>query len=328
VNVFQVLIPIVLAGSLCSGFAQTSSPQPAAVTPFPHYADKARGWFFREVTPEPEVPRVETPPPAPAPPPSPAAPAASAPLQPLSVAWLRQKLPLAEEIAVNKPTPENIRYYLYLQKMALDAADRFSAQVGRASLNDLVLDENAARPIWGRGADVMQAQADRGRSVLLRKIAKTHGIWFFFGADCMPCRAQAPIIQMLVSTSGFAVMPISMDGRNLPNSPFKRVYRDSGQAERLGVEGTPTIFLVSPPDKFVPIASSLVAMDEIENRIIELALSSGDVTQEEYQSTKADRKSLFPSPGDMPQIPDAIADDPVALVQYLRAKAPPRPVNH
>lgn len=281
---------------------------------FPQYADKQRGWFWKEALEEPE----EQEEPLPVPPP-PAEVQPSGP-KPFSSAWIKENLPKYLEMAIDDPTPQNVSNYAYLQRYAMDSADRFSSIYSRVSTVDPVLDENRARPQWGPAADLIARQAEKGKQVVLKDVSQRFGIWFFFRSDCAPCHQQAPILHTFAAMNGFSVLPISVDGRDMPNNPWRKVLVDKGQALQLGIEGTPTIFLVSQTGDFHAVADSVVPFDELQRRIIEIAASANAITEEQYAQTRATHKQLMPSPAKLNGQGRIATDDPKAVRDYLKAQ--------
>lgn len=300
-----------------------TAPSPARTSageriPFPHYADKARGWHWKEeppeLAPEPE-PEAEAPPPPP-----PAAPAPPHGPKPFSSAWVKENLPKYLEIAIDDPSPQNVSNYLYLQRFAMDSADRFSSIYQRVATVDPLLDENRARPTWGPAAELANRQADTNKSNLLKDIAQKFGIWFFFRSDCAPCHQQAPLLATFANLNGFSVLPVSVDHVDMPNNPWRRFVKDKGHAAQLQVSGTPTLFLQSKDGEFVQISDSVISIEEIARRVIEIAASSKAISEEQYASTRATSKQLMPSAATLMSMPQGSADDPRAVRDLLRSQ--------
>ncbi|TXI08259.1 MAG: conjugal transfer protein TraF [Rhizobium sp.] len=262
------------------------------------------GWFWykdppkadSKPKPEPPKPPEATPPVAIAPPP-----VAPQPSQPpaFSSQWLRTNLPRYLDQAMDEPTPDHVKAYLALQRVALDKASAFTTASSFAVTQNKDLDESALHPISGAPKAVAAATQNQAKRDLLKKLAKEAGIWYFFRSDCPYCKAQGPALSVLASAYGFHILPISMDGGPPPNEGFKDYVNDAGQARLLGVDRTPTLYLVHPGtnDK-IPISSGFVTEVDIEDRILVSAGGNRWITQQEFASTqsiapshsKADRK--------------------------------------
>ncbi len=297
-------------------FAQQAS----AGTPFPHYSDKSRGWHWKEILPDPVEPEVEPPPP-PLPPAPPDVPKDTKPEgpKPLSAEWIRQNMPKYLDAAIDEPTPQNVSNYLYLQKFSVDSADRFSQVFKRVSMGDPNLDENNVRPVWSGASAVVDQAAVKNKLKVLKKMSETVGLWFFFRSDCEPCHLQAPVLYAFAQRNGFTVFPISMDGKPMPGSPFKKFVPDQGQAAKLGVTSTPSLFLAKPPATFVALSEGMLSLPEIEDRVIELATGAGLLNEEQYQATRNDKKNLLPSIASVTALNSENSKDPNFVRDHLRS---------
>jgi hypothetical protein len=138
---------------------------------------------------------------------------------PLSAAWLRANLERYRDSAIDDPSPRNVALYLYLQRLAIDKAERFAEATQRAVWSDPLLDETTRRPLATFAANLVNREAaptarrpDRDgqgrrtlvpvplRLSLLRGTGAAAG-----GADV---RATA------------SVQAVSLDGRPLPGGFF------------------------------------------------------------------------------------------------------------
>ena len=327
----RIVVPVLscLLASLSCSFAlaqssTTTGPSPTAKPaskkverdPFPAYSDKARGWHYKETIPDPVEPEIEPPPPVkPTPVPPPSEPQGPKPLSP---EWIRVNMPKYLDAAIENPTPQNVSNYLYLQKFSMDASDRFSQVYSRVVMTDPLLDENNTRPVWNAASQAMDEQADKAKAATLTSLAKSTGLWFFFRSDCQPCHMQAPILAAVAKRYGFAVLPISVDGSAMPNSPFPNFVVDRGQADKYGVQYTPSIYLAKPPNTVISLTQGLLAISDLERRIIEIATDQGLITDSQYASTRPDKKNLLPSSATA-NLPTADANDPNLVRQHLRS---------
>jgi len=81
--------------------------------------DRERGWHWYESDPNPPAVLPVKPPQS-----APGLPQSEP--EPLSVLWLQQKLEETRIAAIDNPTQENVEYYVYLQKMAMNRAEKFA----------------------------------------------------------------------------------------------------------------------------------------------------------------------------------------------------------
>jgi len=291
------------------------------------YERGAEGWFWyqdpapaAESEPEPEVPPPALPTPAAMEPAPAAAPA------PLSAAWFRANLDRYRDVAIDDPTPAKVAAYLYLQRVALDKASRFSDATQRVALKDPWLDETVRRPLASFAAAEMSRLANTAREEVLRTLAGQAGLWFFFRSDCPYCHLQATVLEQLERQYGFTVYPISLDGGPLPDGRYPRFARDTGQAAALGVVTVPALFLARPPGDVLPLGQGVLALDQLASRILSVAVEAGWITPDEHTRTRPVRTDwLLRTDG--AGLTDDVLHDPAGLVEYLRATGHSPPVS-
>lgn len=292
------------------------------------YERGAEGWFW--YAPEPPLVPEPEPQPAPEPPPSPLsdAPESATPKEatvatpppepePLSAAWLRANLERYQLQAIDDPSPTKVALYLYLQRLALDKASRFTEAYQRVVQSDPYLDETTRRPV-GNYANLLNRIAGQQRAAVLKDLAGEVGIWFFYRSDCPYCAAQAPVLGFLSEQTGLRVQAIALDGRPLPDGRFPAFRRDTGQAARLGVVSTPALFLVRPPEGIVPLAQGLLSLSDLEQRLLLAAREAGWIDEDAYARTKpvvADLRLDWAG-----EAPLEAPDDPEAFLDLLRAR--------
>ena len=279
----------------------------------------ADGWFWYEALPEPpppakkpEPPKVEA-----APPPAPAAPAAPPGPAPLSTAWFRLELDRFRDRAIDEPTPENVRAYLYLQKVMLDRADSFARVSQQVAAADPYLDAVTERPLSPFAANATSAEATARRGEVLRGLAASTGLLFVVDSACSVCVRQADVLVSAQRQYGFTLLTVSLDGAAPPGLALP-IRPDQGQAKRLGVVGTPALFLMRPPDVILPLAQGALDLDTLTGRIVDQGHRAGWVDDAAYAATRAVRQPFaVPPPG---TLEPAELEDPERIVAGLRAR--------
>ena len=296
---------------------------PALSQETPYYHDKQRGWFWKEPLPLPPEP-APMPPPEPEvavvpnqPPPEPGKPE----LRPYSPAWLREQLPLYRDRAIEDPSPDNIRDYFRLQQYAMNLAERFAAGAQSVVLGDPTLDENNRRPLSTYGAQVVDQVARDATEKAATRVATEAGLWYFFRSDCPYCAAENPILERLQKRIGLVVLPISLDGRAMPERHFTRFVPDRGHAQRLGVTQTPTLYLVKPGHGFALVSEGLVTDEELISRMVIAAHTAGWLSDEEFNATRP-RKPIMSASSETEATPMA-AKDALSLLQSLQLGGDP-----
>jgi conjugal transfer pilus assembly protein TraF len=292
------------------------------------FDDKERGWFWYEEDDElgenEEEARVDRRPPLDhlqetkiLPQPEVAPPPAS---KPLSAEWFRKNLEKFRDQAIDEPTPEHVSTYLYLQRVMLDKAEQFTEVTQQVMMADAVLDENSRRPIASFGGYAMDDKASRGTDKVAKQLADSMGLWFFYDSTCEFCVKQAGVLKGLMTTYGFKVLAIAIDGLPLPDGSFPHFILDRGQAKQLGVDTTPALFLVKPGDDggVIQLGQGLLAADELIKRAISLGYHQHWLTDHAYAETKK-VKPVQIDTKTIQAVDDALLAEPAQLVKNLRA---------
>jgi conjugal transfer pilus assembly protein TraF len=299
-----------------------------AAAQLPFYARGAEGWFwYEEEPPATEAPdqAPEPPPAVTAPPPAaaePDSPAFAAPVgpTPLSAAWLRANLERYRDLAIDDPSPRNVALYLYLQRLAMDKAERFAEASRRVVWSDPLLDETTRRPLATFAANLVNREAAANREAALTETAKVAGLWFLFRSNCPYCEAQAPLLEVLTARYGFDVQAVSLDGKPLPGGFYPDFRPDRGQAKALGVVSTPALFLARPPDGLVPLSQGALSLAELEQRIVHAAAEAGWIAPHWRERTRARVVDLRMTPTGLDD--PALTEDPDRLLAHLRGLLP------
>ncbi len=274
------------------------------------YRSGAEGWYWYQDPPKeeelPQQPEVK-------PEPKPAVAAKPAPA-PFTLKWVQEMLPKYRERAWDNPTQENVQAYFLVQRFAMDRATQFADVAQQVVVGNAMLDEGMRRPL----ASFATTYLDRASAVrtdeLLKKVSEKAGIFFFFKSDCRFCEAQAPLLGFL-EDMGFDILAVSLDGGELQSRKFKNTKLDSGQAEVLGVQATPAMFLMSEDGHFSAIGQTVLSFSELRRRILLVAQREGWITDAEYKETQP-----YLNPNDqhdlskeLPKLLQASAGDPTAM---------------
>lgn len=280
---------------------------------------KAEGWFFYNETIEAEPEQEEVVEPTPpqtlteaTPPPTlvPAAP--SPPPAPLSAEWMRENLPKYMDRAWNDPTPENVQAFFLLQRYAMDRSGEFAEVAQRVTMGNPMLDESSRRPFSTFAAQDLDRFAGQQRNALLAEISTKAGLFVFYSSECRLCQTMAPVLAHL--DTQFDLTPISMDGKDLPNSPFPNMRVNDGHAEQLGVQTLPAIFLVSPDAQFISLAQGASSLTDLRERIVLGATQMGLVTEEQFDNTRT-VNNLHINLANRPLQLEANQDDPTGFIE-------------
>lgn len=135
-----------------------------------------------------------------------------------------------------------------MQEVGMNADRR----VVLAGAGSLIAGSLWASPVFGQAA----------------RLQERFGIIYFFAQRCGACKQQGPILRQLSAQTGFQVMAVSEDGG--PSEDFPQYRVDSGQRNRMGIQGnaTPTLAIFDvKTHQAVEIGNGVVPADEILRRI-------------------------------------------------------------
>lgn len=300
---------LTLASMVAVGLTGAWPPVSAQDAPQRFYEGKAQGWFWYAVDLEPEQePEPESVKPPPAAPVAVAAPPTLPPgPTPFSAQWFRENLPKYKDAAWDNPTVENLKAFYYLQRYAMDQSERFANAAEMAVVGDPFLDEVSRRPAATFASQRVDTRAGQERDNLLGAVSQRTGLFFFFKGDEYG-NLQAPIVKA-IERSGYAVVPVSVDGVPLKDGVYANARPDQGRSKILGIQSFPAIYLVSPDGVFEPVSQGMISLPELTHRILIAAKRNGWVTDDEYNKTKPllNADSSIVERLDVPTVKQAVA---------------------
>lgn len=287
------------------------------------FGGKEEGWFWYKDPREAQVKPLPSPAPEPEKKETPPAKEQEKPkeerLSAFSVKWIRENLDKLRDIAIDDPTPENVRNYYYAQRIMLDKADKFATVAKQVVTSDPYLDENNNYPFaTAARASITRLQNDAKKEGL-KHLAGKAGLWFFFDSKCSFCSMQVSTVNHLAQTYGFEVKAITLDGKTLPDLKVP-VVRDQGQFKTLNLTITPTLVLAVPPKTFLVISQGVLSDSAADERLLTVAATQKLLPAEISRQIDVYSKGVL-DPEDMnSEEAKALRDDPKAWVEYLQTR--------
>lgn len=173
--------------------------------------------------------------------------------------------------AILEPTPQNLQAYMGYQREQMDRASTFADVWGRSVWQNPDLDYTLQRPINTLGKRTWMTDRKAEKASTMQSLSQRYGVFYFYSSGCSACRVFSPIIRSLSDQYGLQVLAVSMDGG--PNEEFPRYVVDTGQYERMGLDGAqvPALVLFDTATKQpIPIGYGLMAADDVMDRIFAL----------------------------------------------------------
>lgn len=316
-----VLSPAVERGTPAATVRKAMAPLDFTESGKPFFDDRTRGWHFYESPIEEMEPEEDEPvaPPKPEAKAEPAKPQTPAGPPAMSADWLKANLPKYLTKAIDNPTDENVRAYLYLQRYGMDKAQQYATASQRVTLNDPYLDFNARKPLSAVGSQVSDQIGLEERMALLKDLSKDAGLLFYFTGTCEHCKRQWPLVKAFSDKYKFSVMPVSMDGMILDGMNPKNVVMDAGQAQMMGVTVYPSIYLFKPPSTFSVVSHGVAAVEAFPELIASASMAAGMINEKQYMRMNGTNDMSVKTQLIGPDA-EAAVQDPKSLVEYMKAK--------
>lgn len=254
--------PVAAVASSATGMAEVQDT--------PYWRRAKEGWFWQKDPPPPPKPT------APERKPEPVLSADDRDLAELNE--FKVRLDRALNVATQNPSEANVMRYLEMLTQARQKASIFADTAQAIAVrmpwidNTLTGGGRPSQPTAQRAYDSIQMQ---DRDQLLREMAQSYGLYFFFRRNCAYCHVQAPMLKQFQQKYGFTVYAVTLDGGTLPD--FPGAVRDNGiansVADAMGVPTqhfmVPAVVLAKPSTReVVPVGFGAMTMDEMADRVV------------------------------------------------------------
>lgn len=263
------MMTLAAAAAIAQASPAASAPDADEVPELPYWRRAKEGWFWQKdpppvVKPKPQEAKPE--------------PALSADDRDLTeFNDFKVKLERALNVATQNPSDANVMRYLEMVTLARQKASVFADTAQAVAFrmpwidNTLTGGGRPSQPTAQRAYDSIQMQ---DRDQLLREMAQSYGLYFFFRRNCAYCHVQAPMLKQFQMKYGFTVYAVTLDGGALPD--FPGAVQDGGLAEQVAdAMGVPTQHFVVPAvvlakpstREVVPVGFGAMTMDEMADRV-------------------------------------------------------------
>jgi len=195
--------------------------------------------------------------------------------QKVDVEFLRKNYEMLEEKAVNDPSTDNVKAYLYVKRITMDKAQRFSEKVTEVTNEDPLLNENNRVPYASTGAQAIRNANKLAEGEAVRELSKVGGLVVFVDGECRFCAMQMPVVQMLYREYGMEALIVSLDGAR-PKGYVGPISKDNGLFHKLSLKLTPSIVYVHQPkgytngvdpNEYKIVSQGFYAMSELAKMI-------------------------------------------------------------
>lgn len=181
----------------------------------------------------------------------------------------KKQLEDAKTIALVEPTSKNVETYMRLQKEMVERSEHFSKTWQSVVLQNAELNPEVTNPTAQYARHVYNDQQQKTKEKTIAGLAKTHGLIYFFKADCPYCTGFAPIVKMFSEKYNWNVMAISVDGST--SELFPEARSDNGITAALHIQSLPALIAYNAEtNEVIPISYAMTSMDHLENNIMAL----------------------------------------------------------
>ena len=300
------------------------------------YIDKERGYFFYERQPEPEPEPAPTPVPTPvvdAPPPEPVEPIAEPPAPviaeqpegppPLSSEWLKANLQSYLFTALDEPTHDNIRAYLYLQRLMLDRSEEFARETQVVLALNPELSADSIRPEFHMASTALNQQATKSAQSILAELSPDLHFTLVTKAGCTLCALQYRTLGIHLKRYGGTLELVSVDGSGIPSEGVPPQPVNPKRLRALSPPSVPALYVRYQDRPETVLTQGVVAVDRLQDLIVRTAAGRGWIDRETYQSTITANSAYLRIPKDEqgnPALPPEVLEQPGLLAEYLRSQ--------
>lgn len=223
-----------------------------------YYEDAGRGRHWYKITPPPPEEQEPASPPLPMP----------VPLTPREI--LHKQGEAWEDAlarAVLHPSTENYIEYLRLTAAIQAQAQQFATGFRQAIWSAPEYDYTLVNPVRAEAISAKNQAALLQETADLTTLAERYGLVFFLRGDCPYCQRFAPILKAFADTHGFSVLPVSLDGKGLPE--FSAPQHNALLAQKLRVDVVPTVFLVDPVrNQLLPVSYGFTDASTLAKKVL------------------------------------------------------------
>lgn len=213
---------------------------------------------------------------------------------PMSAEWLRQELPRLRDRAIDSPTRHNVQAYFYAQRIMMDKAQIFANMAQTVTTTDPLLDENLRLPFASAARAATLASAEDAKKEIVEELAQKAGIWVFFDETCEFCREQLRPINRFADRHSMEIRIISRQGRQITGVNNRvRVLPDTGQFATLGIDFTPAVMLVVPPEGFYIVSQGFIDYASLVDRLVGAAGHYGLIEKDRYLAARPTERGIL-----------------------------------
>ena len=182
---------------------------------------------------------------------------------------LRRMVREAKDQAILYPTEANLRTYVILQNFVIQQAARFTQIWQKMLLKNPELDYSIKHPTQSGAQQLLHEQDYQQETLAIKALGQQYGILFFYRGKHELDQALAPTILSFCQTNQITLLPITVDGQQLPL--FANSSHNQQQASILGIKHFPALILVDLKTKqTIPLHYGFISESGLRQRCLQI----------------------------------------------------------
>ena len=165
---------------------------------------------------------------------------------------------------------EDVAYAARLHKWMIEQSQNYGNAMKQVLLKYPELSNELKFPTSHLARQVAHQEKKATRKAAIEKLAKTHGLFYFYQGGSPYDQAMAESVQDLADEYDITLIGFAVDGQ--PLSQIKHNKPHTKQMQNLGVKALPALVLVNPnTQQSMPLAYGFIAQDDVKDRFVDLA---------------------------------------------------------
>ncbi len=183
------------------------------------------------------------------------------------------------------------KYTYWMMSRAVRAGDRWAySMVQHPELNTTL-----HFPVSQIGLRLVGEVEEATATALFHFLRDNATLIYFSREDCLFCRTQAPLVQRLADQTQIPLYHAPLDGHCSSTTPLNQAHCGSAEeahdfARRLQVTLVPDLWLYVEPDGWIRLASGVVTLQEMRQRLLRFFREYRQITAEAMVSTAAQQQ--------------------------------------
>lgn len=156
---------------------------------------------------------------------------------------LQDQYKTAIALALLKPTHSNVKQYMLVQQKIMNLSDEFSNTWQKVLLSEASLNGELNAPTAQFALDATKAMEYERVEACLKQNKSEWILIFVYDSTQKYSQLAGEMLESFQSDTGWSIVPVSLDGKDLPQWPNSKLTKDQGAT--LGVEASPAYILVN-----------------------------------------------------------------------------------